>query len=195
MRAFLAVPPDPAWADGVGEWIGKIRDSLPPASWTRSETWHLTLRFFAEISEEGAERFVASIDREAASLEACELSVAAAVVLPPRGRPRVLGVGFQPSPALRALASLAASAEKAARALGLQPDERPFHPHITFARMRAPWPAPAVTAFRREVEVWAFPPFGARSVAFYRSRLEATGAVHTPLHEWRLATPPAGVSA
>jgi 2'-5' RNA ligase len=195
VRAFLAVPPDPEWVDGVREWIGRIRGSFPPASWTRPETWHLTLRFFAEISEESAGSLAASVGREADSVSGGDLAVAAAVVLPPRGRPRVLGVGFRPCPVLEALASLAASLEEAARTLGLEPEERPFHPHVTFARMRVPWPAPAVTAFRREVEVWAFPPYGARAIVFYRSRLEAAGAVHMPLHEWRLAKPSTGAGA
>jgi hypothetical protein len=63
-----------------------------------------------------------------------------------------------PSPALDEVSRLAAEAETQARALGLPEEKRAFHPHVTFARLREPWPDEAVARFRREVEAWSFPP-------------------------------------
>lgn len=181
MRAFLAVPPDPAWVEGAGRLAGKLRGSLPKASWTRPEAWHLTLKFLGEVEAEAAERLaddVASIAGEAAAMR---LEKGGAVVFPPRGRPRVLGLGFVPSPGVAALESFAAAVEAAARRAGLPADERPFHPHLTLARLRDPWTAAAVEEFRRDVDGWELAPWDARSCVLYESRLEPSGAVHTPL--------------
>ena len=94
MRAFLAVPPDPAWAARVEERVRGLRPSLPSASWTRPESWHLTLRFFPEISVEAAQRCADETFR-AAGVSAAELPTGGSVVFPPRGRPRVLGARFR----------------------------------------------------------------------------------------------------
>jgi 2'-5' RNA ligase len=186
VRAFLAVAPDPRWAEGVGEWLDRVRASLPPASWTRAGTWHLTLRFFAEISEQAASRFSEELGPQVAATAAADLVTDGATALPPRGRPRVLAVGFAPSPGLAALTALAASAEVAARAAGAPAEERAFYPHVTLARIRRPWPPPAITAFREAAAAQSLPAFQMRSIVLYRSRLEPAGPVHSPLREWRL---------
>jgi 2'-5' RNA ligase len=193
VRAFLAVPSDPMWVERVGGWLAGARNSLPPASWTRAATWHLTLRVVAEISEEEAASFSTRLAPEIAAITACDLLTEGAVVLPPHGRPRVLGLGFALSTALAAVSALAVSAETAARAVGAEPEERPFRPHVTLARIRRPWPPAAVAAFRREAASGTFPPFRVRSIVFYASHLEPGGPVHTPLHEQRLTGARAGV--
>jgi 2'-5' RNA ligase len=195
VRAFLAVPPDPSWSERVEGWLAAMRASLPPASWTRAATWHLTLRFFAEISEEEAAAFSSRLAPRIAAVPAADLATEDAVVLPSHGRPRVLGLGFAPSTALAALSTLAASAESAARAVGAGPEDRPFRPHVTLARMRRPWPGSAIAAFRRGAASEAFPAFRMRSIVLYRSRLEPGGPVHTPVHEQPLPQAPAGVES
>jgi 2'-5' RNA ligase len=195
VRAFLAAPPDADWVGGAREWTARVRASSPSASWTRAETWHVTLRFFAEISEEQAAMLAERVAPRAAAIAEGDLAVAGAVVLPPRGPARVLGVGFEPSSTLEALASLVEEAESAARAAGLSAHERPFRPHVTFARIRRPWPVSAVSAYRREADAWRSPPFRARAVVLYRSRLEPGGPVHTPLQEWRFSGARSGVGA
>src|SRR5262249_54832143 len=151
--------------------LGALRPSLPAASWTRPESWHLTLRFFADIGTEAAMRCADETFRAADRFPGGELPTAGTLVFPERGRARVLGVGFAPSPATEALVVLAAEAEAAARRAGAAPEERRYHPHVTFARIRSPWPPAAVARFRSEVDAWALPPFRIRSLVLYESRL------------------------
>jgi RNA 2',3'-cyclic 3'-phosphodiesterase len=192
MRAFLAVPPDPAWAARVGELAGRLRPSLPAASWTRPETWHLTLRFFAEIASEAAERCAEETFHAAGLPSGGELTSAGSLVFPPRGRSRVLGFGFAPSPAVEVLA---AAAEGAARRAGVAPEERSYHPHVTLARIRSPWPSAAVERFRREADAWELPPFHLGAVVLYESRLGPAGATHTALRTFALVRPSQEVGA
>ena len=70
---------------------------------------------------------------------------------------------------------------------GLPPRTVPFQPHVTLARVRDPWPASAVESFRtgrRRVEL---PPWPVRSCVLFESRLEPSGAVHTPLRTFAFA--------
>jgi len=192
VRTFLAVPGDPAWVASAREFTARIRPRLPAAAWTEPGSWHLTVRFLGEITEEAAERFSEAIAPAAAALLETELPVAGPVVVPSRGRPRVLGMGFG---AVQALGEVARAAEEAARAIGCAPEERPFRPHVTLARLRGPWPTAAVEEYCESARAWAFPAWRVRSVVLYRSRLDAAGAVHTPVREWTAAGAVAGARA
>ena len=57
MRAFLALPPDPAWTESARGLVAGLQPRLPPASWTRPEAWHLTLKFLGEIPADAAAAF------------------------------------------------------------------------------------------------------------------------------------------
>jgi 2'-5' RNA ligase len=193
MRAFLAIPTDPAWSARAAALLGPLRPAMPAASWTRPESWHLTLRFFADIGLEAAEGCAEETFRAAGRWPGGELSFGGSVVFPPRGRARVLGLGFAPSPGADALTALAADAEAAARRAGAPPEERGqrlYHPHVTLARIRSPWPREAVERFRREADAWELPPFRLSAVVLYESRLGPAGATHIPLRTFAWSPAP-----
>jgi 2'-5' RNA ligase len=195
LRAFLAVPADGLWVESVRGLVARLQDSSPRASWTKPGSWHLTLKFFERISSEKAKEFAQAIAPVAMSVVPGEISAGPASVFPPAGPARVLAVGFAPSPALEEILRLAHEAEAVSRRLGFEAERRAYHPHVTLARLRAPWPAAKVEAFRREVEAWPFPAWLARSSVFYESRLEREGAVHIPIEEWSFSGGPRGVRA
>jgi len=195
IRAFLAVPTDGLWIESVRGLVGRLQESSPRASWTKPSSWHLTLKFFERVSAEEARGFAREVAPIAAGVVPGEMSAGGATIFPARGPARVLGIGFTPTPALEEVSRLAREAEELARRLGLQQEKRPFRPHVTLARLRAPWPPDKVDAFRREVEAWMFPGWHARSCVLYESRLAREGAVHTPLEEWSFTGGPRGVRA
>ena len=185
MRAFLAVPADPAWAEAGRTLVDKLRATSPRASWTRPESWHLTLRFLGEISEADAAAFADALDgSRVGAVAAAELRSAGPVAFPSRGRPRVLGIGLSTPVSLEALWR---AATEAARKIGQRPEHRSFRPHLTLARIRDPWSRPAVDAFWTQVENWALPPWPFSSCVLFSSRLHPAGAVHTPVRTWELA--------
>lgn len=190
VRAFLAVPADPGWTAAVSELSTAVRRGAPPASWTRTQAWHLTLKFLGDVREDVLVGFGDAIGAAAAVAEPGDLRCSGPVVFPPSGPARVLGLGFAPSPGLDAVRSLAAAAEREARRLGLEREDRPYHPHVTLARLKAKWPREAVERFRDSAAESAerLPAWPIRSCVLYASRLDPRGAVHTPLREWALAS-------
>ncbi|MEP6994993.1 MAG: RNA 2',3'-cyclic phosphodiesterase [Acidobacteriota bacterium] len=196
MRAFLAVPADPGWVDSARKLVQQLKPELPVASWTRPESWHLTLKFLGEISAEALDRFAGAMGDSIGRTCGGELWRGGAIVFPPRGRPRVLGVGFADgSTALASLRELASTAARASRRVGKATESRPFHPHVTLARIRKPWPAADVESFRSAAERWEFPQWPVRSLVIFESRLEPSGAIHAPLREWAMAQAGATVPA
>jgi RNA 2',3'-cyclic 3'-phosphodiesterase len=195
VRAFLALPRDRMWVESARGLLDRLRSSLPRASWTRESSWHLTLKFLGEVRRDALTGFAAAIGQKAIDTVAGELESDGGVVFPPNGPARVLGVGFVDSGALSRVVELARAAELEARRLGVPPENRDFHPHVTFARVRQPWRREEVEEYRRAIAAWRFPPWQARSCVLYESRLTSEGAVHTAVGEWSLAGGPRGVTA
>src|SRR5512141_321195 len=195
VRAFLALPTDPAWAASASEFVASLGCELPRASWTRPSAWHLTIKFLGEAPREALEAFAREIAPGASATVPGDLAPGGATVFPPRGPAKVLGIGFAPSAALDGLATLAAAAEAASRRLSLAREDREFHPHITLARVKDRWPRDPVARYRERAAAWRFPAWRARSCVLYASRLDAAGAVHTPLAEWAFEGAAAGVPA
>ena len=188
MRAFLAIPADAGWAASAGALLARLRPGSPPASWTRPESWHITLKFLGEISPDSAVRFARKVGDAVANAPGGTLSSGGSLFLPSPARPRVLGIGFDAaSSAMPALAELASAAERAFRKLGGDAESRAFRPHVTFARVRRPWSREAIENYRRAVDAWSLPPWPVRTSVLFESRLAPSGAVHTPLAEWTLA--------
>jgi 2'-5' RNA ligase len=109
---------------------------VPPAN------YHVTLRFLGPLAPVTYERFLAGLAQSR---------------LGPRFRVRLAGLGSFPHPrratvvwagveAGPELAGLAAVVDEAAVGAGLEPEERPFAPHLTVARVRPPADVTALAA-------------------------------------------------
>jgi len=189
IRAFLAIPASQTWLDSAEMLTRRMKPSLPEASWTRPSSWHLTLVFMGEIPRQAVERFVAGMPPLAENCSRGALQPGEAVVFPGSGRARVLSVGFAASPIREALERLSHQAHALASsclAPARLPDEKRFHPHVTLARIRRPWPRASVDAFRSEVEQASLPTWPVERCVLFESRLQRDGAVHTPVEQWPL---------
>ena len=183
VRAFLAVPPDGGWSESARHLLAELRRDLPEASWTRPETWHVTLRFLGDVPPETLAGISQSVAESAAGLGPASLVARGPAVFPPRGPARVVGISLEGEGSIE---DLAAVAETCARRAGLAAEPRPFHPHVTFARIRRPWPREAVARFREAADSWKLPAWPVRSFALYRSELRPEGAIHTAIARWEL---------
>jgi len=177
--------------------VRRLRSELPEASWTKPESWHVTIHFLGEISEAESRRFATLIRRPAEAVLEGDLVAAGAVVFPPRGAARVLGADFEPTAFTESLGQLAAAAVRLSADIhNPKPaTQNHFHPHVTFARIRRPWSPAAAERYCQAVGEWRAPAWRARSCVLYRSRLDPGGAVHTPMETWSFSPAPAGVTA
>jgi 2'-5' RNA ligase len=186
------VPAEPAWVGRARDLVARLRGEMPDASWTRPESWHITLHFLGEISRAQADRFAAEIAPIVEAAAGGDLETSGALIFPPRGPARILAAGFADGDAAASLARVAVAAEQFADQIqNLKPKlHNRFRPHVTFARLRRPWPRPAVERFRDELSRWRPPAWRVGSCVLFESRLGSGGAVHTPLHSFSLATAP-----
>jgi 2'-5' RNA ligase len=110
--------------------LSLIRSPLSGAKWIEPDNMHITLRFAGDIDERTADDFADLL----ADIRARPFSVAICEVGSFGGRgPHSLWAGVDGG---EELAALYRANERAARAAGLEPETRPFRPHVTLARMR-----------------------------------------------------------
>lgn len=174
MRLFVALEvPDPPRRD-VRRRMDGVRDRLPRARWADPDNVHLTLLFLGETAEGDVPALAAGLRQAFARCPPLEMRLVGGGTFPP-GRPaRVAWVGVEAPDELLTLQEDVARA--AVEALGFEPEERPYHPHVTLARCPSPWRRDAVEKFTNAFTGAVGQPFVAFHGTLFESRLSPKGA-------------------
>jgi len=151
-RIFIAIELPADVRQKITRHIDRLRNKLPDvrASWIREQNLHLTIKFFGDILVERVEAASESLKGAANKIQSFEIQIDGCGAFPPRGRPNVLWMGIDdPSGNLQRLHG--ALEDECAKA-GFERDQRPFHPHLTIARIRNPQNARQLAALHQETD-------------------------------------------
>lgn len=132
-RLFLAVGLDDDTRHALAAHLDAHLDEPLPGSRVPPQNWHITLRFLGKVDDVQRDRLVHHLD-EHVDVGSFTVRYGGLGAFP---RPSKATVGWLAVDAPE-LESLAAHAEEAATSVGLMPEERPFHPHLTLSRIRPP---------------------------------------------------------
>jgi RNA 2',3'-cyclic 3'-phosphodiesterase len=180
MRLFAGWPLAQEQRAALAARLAPVRPELPAASWARPEALHLTLLFLGETDSARVPTLIEGLDR-LSGRAAIPVQIRGAGFFPDRKRPRVAWIGLDPpGPIVDLAAAVRAEA-------GAEAGERPFHPHLTLARIRRSWGPSEVARFEGALEGVRLAGILDRVVLF-ESRLSSGGAQHLPLHETRLVS-------
>src|SRR3954463_4949625 len=125
-RLFVAIrPPEP-----IRDLLIDAMDDSADFRWQDDEQLHLTLRFIGEVDRPVAEDLAEALGRISAERFPVRIKGVGRFEQRNSG---ALWAGVEPK---APLAALAAKVERACVAVGLDPERRAFHPHITLARWR-----------------------------------------------------------
>src|SRR5690242_11673884 len=120
-RLFVAIrPPEP-----IRDLLVDAMDDSPDFRWQDDEQLHLTLRFSGEVDRPMANDLADALGRIRAA--PFELRIAGAGRFEQRNS-GALWAGVEPK---EPVAALAAKVERVCQQVGLEPERRAFHPHIT----------------------------------------------------------------
>jgi 2'-5' RNA ligase len=176
-RVFCAIEiPEPV-RQNVLQHIASLKEAVPDAkaSWGRDANLHLTLKFLGEIPQSSVADISTAASRAVAGLEPFSIRLEQTGVFPKQGQPRVLWIGLNDS---GKLGELHARLEDESANVGFAKDSRPFHPHLTVARLRQPRHARTLAATHRESE---FEPaeIAVAELLVIRSELSSQGSKYT----------------
>jgi 2'-5' RNA ligase len=133
VRAFLAFDLDAPFVESAAAFAGRLRDRAGKRRlrWCAPGTMHVTARFFGDVEDPAPlVALVPMLVRPAPIVRAAKLDA-----FPDLRRARVLVLAIEDD---GTLAAIAAEAEKAAVALGFEPEQRAYRPHLTLARLKEP---------------------------------------------------------
>lgn len=178
----MAVRPPPEVVAAVSERVGsaQVTGAEPGMRWATADHWHFTLLFLGPVAQlapvEGA------LGKAAGAHLPFSVQVGGASAFPGEQRARVVWLGVADGAA--PLVALAATVAAALRPVGYTGDRRPFRPHLTVARLKAPAPVPRTVVSLGPAPVG--PAWVVDEVLLYRSDLSPSGSTYTVLGRFPL---------
>ena len=202
-RTFVAIQLPRAVRAKLIEHTRQLRRDVTDAraSWTREDNLHLTVKFLGDVSVNEIPKLSEAVARAVAGMKPFELTVAGCGVFPPRGKPSVLWIGVHAGSAdiLHAGAvhlprtSLSENRltpspldvfyqriEDECADAGFAREPRPFHPHLTIARLRKTGGERHLAEAHQHLR---FMPqiFSVSEVVVFKSELRREGSKHTAI--------------
>ena len=183
MRLFIASTFPETATRGMNERISGIRTKLPPASWTRPESQHLTFAFLGEQDEALLAKITTPLATALDEVPAFTAALRGCGFFPNARRPRVGWIGLKPE---EPFCTVARTVREVVTRAGVELDRADFRPHLTVMRLRDNWPPASIQMFEDACNGYASPEFVVDKVTLYSSQLNPKGAIHTALREFTL---------
>ncbi len=142
----------------------------------REENLHLTLKFLGDTTLTSVERLSQATQRAASAVAPFEMIIGTSGAFPPNGQPRVLWIGIE-DPAGE-LAVLHEVLEDQCVQAGFARENRPYHPHLTIARLRQAQGARRLSQIHKEMG-FDRESLAVTHLALIRSELLREGSRHT----------------
>jgi 2'-5' RNA ligase len=178
MRCFIAIEVPEDLQEALGRIQAKLRGCGADVKWAAPETIHLTVKFLGDVRSEDVPRACGAMTAAALSARPMELSIRGLGTFPPGGAPRVVWAGLEGD--VEPLMKLVAGIEQGiADAVGIAPESRPFHPHLTLGRVRSTRGADRLRAAIEAAGPADVGAFTADELVLYMSELTREGPVHT----------------
>jgi 2'-5' RNA ligase len=173
-RLFVAIRPP----GHIRDLLIDAMDDSPDFRWQDDEQLHLTLRFVGEVDRPVAEDLAAALGQVRAA--AFDLRISGVGRFEQRNSGALWAAVEPKAP----VAALAAKVERTCLSVGLEPERRAFHPHITLARWKG----------RRTREVHDFldrralasDPWPVTEFTLFESHLSRHGAHYEELERYSL---------
>ncbi len=152
--------------------------------WVSPEKIHLTLKFFGNTEESSIDSIVQCIEEPTRNTLPFSIKVRGVGGFPVLKNPRVIWMGLVDGKGI--LASFQKEIEERLEKIGVQPEDRPFHPHLTLGRMRSSRGKQELVGRMERHKEEEFGVFQVERVVLFKSELRPSGPIYTPLRELRL---------
>jgi 2'-5' RNA ligase len=169
-RLFVAIDVP----DSIQRALVDLDPRIRGVRWTDASQMHLTLAFFGDVPED----VDLALREELSAIQfgAFFLPIAGTGTFPPKGPPKIIWIGVDRGHPH--LFQVHKRVQEAALAAGIEPELRPWHPHITLARCRDVAPQSIRKFLQTNVDLDAGM-IHVEAFHLYSSKLTPAGPVHT----------------
>jgi len=184
IRSFLAIElPNPILKE-IEEVQGDLKSTHADVRWVNPEKIHLTLKFFGNIEELRIDPIFKTIEEVIQNTPPFSLRVRGVGAFPHLKNPRVIWMGLVDG--RETLISFQKQIETLLEEIGFQPEDRPFHPHLTLGRMKSSRGKEELVRRVEKFKEEEFGTFQVERVVLFKSDLKPTGPIYTPLRDMQL---------
>ncbi|MGE5214255.1 MAG: RNA 2',3'-cyclic phosphodiesterase [Nitrospirota bacterium] len=169
-RLFVAID----LPDSTRQSLGDLDPHIRGVRWTERDQMHLTLGFFADVPRDIELKLREKLS--AVEFGAFFLPLIGVGAFSSRGAPKIIWVGL--GKAHPHLFQIHKRVQEAALAVGIEPELRPWHPHITIARCRDV-SAQILRKFLQSNADFDAGMFRVDAFHLYSSKLTPAGPIHT----------------
>jgi 2'-5' RNA ligase len=184
IRSFLAIELPKPILRKIEEVQGDLRSTRADVRWVNPEKIHLTLKFFGNIEESRIEPIFKSIEEPIRNTLPFSLEVRGVGAFPHLRNPRVIWIGLVDG--REVLVSFQKQIETQLEKIGFQPEDRPFHPHLTLGRMKSSRGKEELVGRMERHKEEEFGDFQVERVILFKSDLKPSGPIYTLLKEIKL---------
>jgi len=184
IRTFVAIELPPAPRDILTAVQNRLQSLDLHASWVRPDKIHLTLRFLGDIDPRRVPELSQALQNSLATVPFFSVCLGPVGVFPGRGQPRVIWMGLEGGDSLQ---KVYRATEQALAGRGFPPEDRPFAPHLTLARIKSPRGLDRLRRYLERPEPVPPAAFPVREVTLFQSELNPRGSVYTPLAHFPLS--------
>lgn len=184
LRIFVAIALGADVKASLDRVVDRLRQTGAAVTWVRPANLHLSLAFLGAVDASDAPRVCALVDAAAAEVEPFVIEVAGLGSFGPPRAPRVIWAGVRAGPELAELQRRIATGLTGD---GIRLDAKPFHPHITLGRVRAPSRCDRLMERVRQGAGLAFGTVPVTTADVMQSELRPEGAAYALLHASPLA--------
>lgn len=168
-RLFVAADVPRPQLVALKEATAALRARFPSTRWIPEDNQHITLRFLGGTDLDLVPPVGAALVAAASGASAADISIDGSGAFPNPRRASVLWAGIDDPSGL--LGGLVADLNTRFAALGFDTERRPYVPHLTLARFRAP-----VRLDEPPAVIPILDPFRVDEVVLYRSHTSSKGA-------------------
>lgn len=138
IRAFIALKTPREWDEKLEELQRELKSKFGSGAfrWVKPEQIHITLRFFGWVTTTQADELMALLPLVCAKHRRFTLHCEALGTFPNVRKPRVFWAGLKGD--IAEAGALQNEIASATHDLGEPPEDRPFKPHLTLARLKDP---------------------------------------------------------
>ncbi len=187
IRVFVAVEPSSDVREKISALQHQLKPTLPPMNWVRLESIHLTLKFLGSVEPSRISQLLSVLESIGKRHKKFSVDVQDLGVFPHVKHPRIFWVGVIEK--THALQELVLEIEAALEPLGFPLEDKPYHPHLTLARIKRE-NAIVGSALSENGILHNDQQLGALPIdrfLLFQSDLDSFGATYTPLGSVQLS--------
>ncbi len=178
-RYFIGLPMPP----DIRQSLSMLQYGLEGVRWEEESKFHITLRFIGSMSPS----VYRCVDKavECLALSSFPVELRGIGYFPLRGLPEVLWAGIKSN---QVLLSMQRAIEQAVTSsVGIKPEKRKFHPHVTIGRLKNRVNPHDVELFTAANALFTTSPFSVDHICLYSSQITSAGSFYSVENQYALS--------